>query len=198
MLEDLYSLSQRYLESKYRPYNRNFTKAKNFLQHRLSVLVGQRGIGKTTIIAQFLLNKAKNNIHNREILYIPSDHFLIGNLSLYEIAENFVNHGGKIIAFDEIHKYRNWSKELKSIYDTFFDLHIISSGSSALEVHKGTHDLSRRAIIYSVSGLSFREYLEMRLNLSLNIYNLEEILNNHTKITSDLSKKFNLKHKNIF
>lgn len=92
----------------------------------------------------------------------------------------------KFIAIDEIHKYANWSLELKSIYDTFTDLKIIASGSSALEIQKGSHDLSRRAVIYHLYGLSFREYLELYYNLSLESFSLNEILNNHLRISHNI------------
>jgi hypothetical protein len=85
---------------------------------------------------------------------------------LYEIAETFSMLGGKTIAFDEIHKYPDWSKELKSIYDTFPDLQILASGSSVLEIFKGSHDLTRRAICYHLPSMTFREYL--KLNLQIN------------------------------
>lgn len=185
MLDELYLLSQRYLDIKYKPYHRKSFQ-ENFFDHSLSVLIGQRGIGKTTIIIQYLLSQVENDVLNNEVLYVPSDHFLLGKLSLYEIAEQFVQLGGKIIAFDEIHKYGEWSKELKSIYDTFPELKIIASGSSALEIYKGTHDLTRRAVVYHVQGLSFREYLELNLNDSFPVYRLEEILENHEKKVKDV------------
>jgi uncharacterized protein len=187
MLDKLYLLSRGYLEAKYKPYHRDFWQ-KTYFKHRLSILVGQRGVGKTTIIVQYLLNHVKNDVLSDKILYVPSDHFLLGNLSLYEIAEQFVQFGGKIIAFDEIHKYDGWSQELKSIYDTFADLKIIASGSSALEIYKGTHDLTRRSVAYAVKGLSLREYLELNLNISLPVCSLEEILLEHEKNTKNILK----------
>jgi len=74
--------------------------------------------------------------------------------SIYTIAQAFELQGGELLCFDEIHKYDNWSQELKSIYDSFPNLKVIASGSSALEIHKGSHDLSRRAIVYTMVGIS--------------------------------------------
>lgn len=187
-IDTLYLLSRRYLEIKNKPYLRDIVDQKNCFKHRLSILVGQRGVGKTTLIVQYLLEQTKSNILGMEILYVPSDHFLLGELSLYEIADTFSKLGGKIIAFDEIHKYHNWSKELKSIYDTFPDLKIIASGSSALEIYKGSHDLTRRSAVYSITGLSFREYLNLAYNLSLSKYSLDEILDHHQELTTDILK----------
>jgi len=151
-LEQLYQLSRQHLEANNSPYKRRVA-SKHSLEHRLSILLGQRGTGKTTLITQYLLSHA-NGLLDPAILYVPVDHFLLNQQSLYEIAERFYQRGGKLIAFDEIHKYPSWSQTLKSIYDTFPKLHVIASGSSALEIHKGSHDLSRRAIISKISGLS--------------------------------------------
>jgi uncharacterized protein len=164
----------------------------------LNIIVGQRGVGKTTAIIQHLLTCVNNDVFSGKILYIPSDHILIGSKSLYEIAEEFLSLGGKWLAFDEIHKCQNWSKELKSIYDTFPELQIIASGSSALEIFKGSHDLSRRAIKYKMNGMSFREFLELEYNLNLESKKLtiEDVYENHLKIASEiinLLKKKNLK-----
>jgi predicted AAA+ superfamily ATPase len=94
---------------------------------------------------QHLLSRYGNDIYNRKALYIQADHFLVSRSSLYEIADEFYKLGGELICFDEIHKYSDWSMELKSIHDTFPNLKILASGSSALEITRGSHDLSRRA-----------------------------------------------------
>lgn len=185
MLEELQRLSQRFLEIKNQKYRRYFIENTK-LSQRLSILKGQRGIGKTTTLVQFLLDFSKQNYLDPSILYIQADHFLMGNTSLYETAESFTQAGGKFIAFDEIHKYANWSLELKSIYDTFPELKIIASGSSALEIQKGTHDLSRRSIVYNINGLSFREYLGLFYNLALDAYSLDDILKHHNQISHDI------------
>src|SRR5690606_6056033 len=123
------------------------------------------------------------------ILYIPADHFLIGASSLYEIAERFQMRGGKWIVFDEIHKYPSWPRELKSIYDTFPTLQNAASGSSALEIHKGTHDLARRAAVFTMQGMSFREYLELKYQMNFSSHTLNEICSDHTKLTDVIIKK---------
>ena len=185
MLEKLYKLSQNLLKIKRLGYRRYLIRREEFT-HNLTVLIGARGIGKTTTLVQHLLDQVGGDRFDKRILYIQADHFLMGSLSLYEIAEHFQLHGGKWIAFDEIHKYADWSKELKSICDTFPDLFVIASGSSALEIHKGSHDLSRRAIVYNMQGLSFREYLELEYELELPTFSLKEILRNHEKIANEI------------
>jgi uncharacterized protein len=185
--EQIYQLSRDYLKANNQPYKRDVDVQRLF-KHRLSVLLGQRGVGKTTIIAQYLLGLNHNPL-NTEVLYVPVDHFLISTYALYDIAEQFYLKGGKVIAFDEIHKYPAWSQELKSIYDSFPKLHVVASGSSALEIHKGSHDLSRRAIISTISGLSFREYLELHLDQKFNAYSLDEILNGHLAICHNIANQ---------
>ncbi len=198
LLDDLYSLSGKYLTQ----YNKNYCRQhllESFFKARLTIIVGQRGIGKTTLIVQKLLAFTKQNILSKDILYIAADHFLVGNASLYEIAESFYQNGGKYIAFDEIHKYKTWSKELKSIYETFPKLKIIASGSSALEIHKGSHDLSRRAIVHHLYGLSFREFLELNNQFQFPSFSLETLIADHEHISHDvLSQLRNKKILNEF
>lgn len=185
MFDALVKLSQEFLKTKNQQFRRYFI-LNTKLDERFSILKGQRGIGKTTLIIQYLLDFANSDRFSPKILYIQADHFSLGTMTLYEIAEQFSLNGGEFIAFDEIHKYPDWSRELKSIYDSFPNLKILASGSSALEIHKGSHDLSRRAIIYHLSGLSFREYLELNLNVNLSSYNLKNILSNHQKISEEI------------
>jgi len=185
MLDELRKISQNFLKLKNSPYRRYFIKTNPF-SHRLSLLLGQRGIGKTTTLVQFLLDQTSQDIFDPSILYVQADHFLIGTTSLYEIADAFHTMGGKYLAFDEIHKYRNWSQELKSIYDTFPQLIVVASGSSALHVHKGSHDLARRAIKYYMVGLSFREFLELSLSIRLEALSLPEILHHHDRKAAEI------------
>jgi len=185
-MDEFYQLSQKFLQARNQVYRRYFIQ-KTTLSERMSILVGQRGIGKTTLLVQHLLDYAQDDLFSLKILYVPSDHLSLGNTSIYTIAEQFIQNGGEFIAFDEIHKTENWSILLKSIYDSFPTLKILASGSSALEIHKGSHDLSRRAILYQIYGLSFREYLEMTLGLDFPIINLKDILVNHQKYCHDIT-----------
>ncbi|HNA62671.1 MAG TPA: AAA family ATPase [Rhabdochlamydiaceae bacterium] len=181
----LIEVSHQFLKVKNSPYRRYFIR-KHQLTHRMSIILGQRGVGKTTTLVQLLLDETGGDRFDPRILYVQADHFALGNASLYEIAESFQMHGGKWLAIDEIHKYPNWSEELKSIYDTFPDLKLFVSGSSALEIYKGSHDLIRRSASYTMQGLSFREYLELTHGLILPSYSLDEICNNHQKIADGL------------
>lgn len=196
MSDELQHLSHNFLKVKNSPYQRYFIQSNPF-KHRLSILLGQRGIGKTTTLIQFLLSKTSGDPYDPSILYVQTDHFLVGNSSLYRIAEDFDKMGGKYLAFDEIHKYPNWSQELKSIYDTFPSLTVVASGSSALQMYKGSHDLARRAIKYTMFGLSFREFLELDQQMTLPAYSLQDILDHHVRIAPEIIEKIETKNHKI-
>jgi len=178
MLDDLVSLSQTLLRIRNREFKRYFLRDHS-LGNRFSIIVGQRGIGKTTAMIQHLLGSYGNDLYTGKALYLQADHFLVGRSSLYEIADEFYKLGGELICFDEIHKYPDWSMELKSIYDTFPNLKILASGSSALEITRGSHDLSRRAIVYRMYGMSFREYIGMNCGLYFDSLPLDAIVGGH-------------------
>ena len=122
------------------------------MSDKLIGIIGSRGVGKTTFILQYL---KMLDIPFEKKLYFAADHFEVLRYSLYEIAEAFAKRGGKVLAIDEIHKYPNFETELKSIYDTF-DIQVIFSGSSALQLEHAKADLSRRAVLYRIGGMSFR------------------------------------------
>ena len=185
MLHDLQTLSQRFLNLKNENYKRYFIKKTPF-KSRLSLILGQRGVGKTTTLVQYLLQQVQGSHLDPRILYIQADHFIMGDSTLYDIAEQFQNLGGVWLAIDEIHKYPAWSKELKSIYDTFPELRLIASGSSLLEVNKGTHDLARRAISYHMEGMSFREYLELACGVEFKSLSLDDLTSEHTAIANQI------------
>jgi predicted AAA+ superfamily ATPase len=192
LLDDLYSLSRTFIKLRNRPFRRSFL-ADHPLTARLSIIIGQRGIGKTTAMIQHLLESSDNDPLTDKALYLQADHFLMANRSLYEIAEDFHNLGGELLCLDEIHKYPDWSRELKSITDTFPALRVVASGSSALEVTRGSHDLSRRAVVYRMHGMSFREYIALARGIELPAVTLSDLLNNHVRladrIVTELSAK---------
>jgi predicted AAA+ superfamily ATPase len=151
--------------------------------NRLVGLVGQRGVGKTTLLLQYL----KTNFKATEYLYFSADDIYIVNSSIYDIATEFVKLGGKVIVIDEIHKYKNWAIELKSIYDSFPDLIIRFSGSSMLNILNEKYDLSRRSVISYVKPLSFKEYLKLSEKIEVPALTLEEILTDANELSSSLA-----------
>lgn len=193
MLEELFVKSRDFINLNDQEYKRYFIHTKN-LEHRLSIIIGPRGIGKTTTVAQYITRNYKGN----EALYVNLDDIQnTSQFTMTEIAEEFVLNGGKLLCFDEIHKYSSWSAELKNIYDRFGELKIIATGSSALQINKGSHDLSRRAIVYNMVGMSFREFLELHHHYKFESYSLEEIMTNHVEIATNIKKRVEEKNKKI-
>ena len=141
---------------------------------RMIGLVGPRGVGKSTMVLQHILQLRES----QTALYVSADHSYFAQHTLIEVASDFVKEGGTHLYIDEIHKYRSWSSELKEIYDGHPALHIIFTGSSVLDLLRGQADLSRRAVMYTMQGLSFREYLEMFHRIKMPVYSLDEIIGN--------------------
>lgn len=140
---------------------------------RMTAIVGARGVGKTTLILQHI----KLHHSQKDTLYVSADDFYFSEHKLLDFAEEFHRLGGKHLFVDEIHKYAGWSKEMKLIYDYLPNLQVIFTGSSILDIFRGTDDLSRRVLLYKMYGMSFREYLNMQYHLSLPTYTLKQILN---------------------
>jgi len=152
-------------------------------QSKLIGILGQRGVGKTTLIRQIAQNY---DLEISKMLYISADNI---KKSLSEIAIEFSSFGGKLLIIDEIHKAPNFALELKTIYD-FVDIKVIFSGSSALELENSKIDLSRRALFYELGSLSFREFLAIRFEIELEPLSLEEILNHHQDIALKITQQF--------
>ncbi len=184
MLEILFR-KQEYIYKKIEniKYKRYFFNIIDF-NERLIGLIGARGIGKTTFLLQYL---RELDIKEDQKLYFSVDSIITSNLKLFDIAEDFSNQGGKVLVIDEIHKYKDFEIELKEIYD-FLDLKVIFSGSSTIVLEHKKGDLSRRALIYKLKGLSFREFLELKLDKKFKTYNLEEILQDHINIAKNIIK----------
>lgn len=151
---------------------------------RLIGVKGARGVGKTTFLLQYIQLHLSSELD--KTLYVSLDTLYFSQHSLFDLADEFVKHGGKYLFIDEVHKYPNWSQELKNIYDTYEELKVVFTGSSLLEILNARADLSRRAVVYTMQGLSFREFLILQTNIDFPSYSLEEILENHSKIATDI------------
>jgi predicted AAA+ superfamily ATPase len=139
---------------------------------RMFGIVGPRGVGKTTLILQRI--KEEHNLS--DTLYVSMDNFYFANHSLLETADEFHKNGGKFLFIDEIHKYPEWSRSLKYLYDNYLDMKVVFTGSSVLDILKGSSDLSRRAILLHLQGLSFREYLQFFHHITVPVLSLADIL----------------------
>lgn len=153
-------------------------------EHRIVGVVGSRGIGKTS----YMLNYIDKNFGNStQALYITADSIFLQDYLLVDLVEDFVNnYDGKLLCIDEIHRYPNWSQELKNIYDIYsHQLKIVFSGSSSIDLIKEKYDLSRRAVLRHLPGFSFREYLEIQTGKNLPIISLDEIVKN--RVSTEIS-----------
>ena len=153
---------------------------------RLIGIRGARGVGKTTLLLQYIKIHLKSDIN---ALYVSLDNIWFLEHNLYYLTADFVRRGGKYLFLDEVHKYPNWSQELKNIYDDFPELKVVFTGSSLLEILNSRADLSRRAVMYEIQGFSFREYLSMNTGLDFPILSVENIISSHTEFALDISSK---------
>ena len=147
---------------------------------RMIGLTGPRGVGKTTLVLQYI----KENLPTDTSLYVTAEDFYFADHRLLELADDFVKHGGKHLFIDEIHRYKDWSKELKLMYDYHPELQVVFTGSSVLDINKGVADLSRRAVMYHMQGLSFREYLLFFHDVKFPVYTLNDVLQREVEIPS--------------
>ena len=182
MIPILSKLSKRFLSIKPLSFKRFLYDKIDFTAQVIGI-VGGRGSGKTTLLHQY----AKSSKYkSSQILYISCDHPSMINQNLYDIADDFYTHGGKLLLLDEIHKIKDFNSYIKAIYD-FTDLQVIFSGSSAINIKHEIGDISRRALVYNMPVLSFREYLALKNIAHLKPYTLEEIVNFHEDIVVEIA-----------
>lgn len=149
---------------------------------RMISIRGSRGVGKSTIMLQYI--KMHYPPATRTALYCSLDGFYFNNHTILQLAEKFHLYGGRHLFLDEVHKYPNWERELKEIYDSYPDMRVVLSGSSILHLIKGDADLSRRYLPYYMPGLSLREYLQFYKDIQLPSYSLSELLEDAPAISS--------------
>lgn len=176
MLDSLYRTFRMRLENTSTAYVR-YLHDKILWNSRLIAILGARGVGKSTLVLQHI--KLHEDIQTA--LYISADDIYFSTHTLIDLAERFYQEGGKALYIDEIHKYPNWSNEIKNIYDTYPQLRIVYTGSSILDLQKGGADLSRRKLEYRLPGLSFREYLAISKGIQIPVHSLEQLLANDIK-----------------
>lgn len=152
----------------------------------LVVIRGSRGVGKTTLMRQYI--KQKYGVNAGDALYCVMDSMYFTNHSLLDLAERFNLMGGKHLFLDEVHKYPHWSKEIKEINDLWPKMKITFTGSSLLQILNSDADLSRRVLNYNMAGLSFREFLQFYKGIKLPRYSLDEVLSNADSICDEVCK----------
>lgn len=186
VLEKLIEMHKRVVPQKNRSFVRYLYDKINWDSNAICVY-GARGTGKTTLLIQDLLKRYKS-VENA--LYFSADNVFVISTGLFEVADQYFKIGGKALYIDEIHKYPNWTLELKNIIDVYGDKQIIVSGSSPLGLEKGRGDLSRRVLYYELFGLSFREFLFLETDFRMESFKFDEILHDHgavsRKITAEI------------
>ncbi|HRA72801.1 MAG TPA: AAA family ATPase [Flavobacterium sp.] len=154
--------------------------------NRFIGIKGSRGVGKTTLLLQYI---RLNFEPNKTVLYVSLDHLYFLENTLYDLVSDFYKKGGLFIAIDEVHKYPNWAIEIKNIYDDMPHLRLVFTGSSLLHIQQAKADLSRRVVVYSMPGLSFREFIQFETQIELESYPLAAIIDNPTAISIAITQK---------
>ena len=148
----------------------------------MTAIVGPRGVGKTTLLLQYI----KLHLSTKDALYVSAESIYFANHTLFDTAMRFSQYGGRHLFIDEVHKYKGWATELKMIYDNLPSLQVVFTGSSVLDIYKGTADLSRRVLVYQMQGLSFREFLNMRFGTDVPAYSLQQIVDHEVVLPQQI------------
>ncbi len=185
-MEKLFQFSASRIQAANLTFKRYMLKEINW-NNRLIGITGARGVGKTTLLLQYITENLADV--PGEVIYVNMDDLYFSKNTIVDFADEFVKRGGKHLFIDEVHKYKNWSQEIKNSYDYFPELQIVFTGSSALDIHKGEADLSRRAIVYSMQGMSFREFIELKYGHQFPAVHLEDILSKAPTYISPVMEK---------
>ena len=183
-MEQLFTISNRLISRVNLDYTRYLYNRIDW-DNRLIAIVGPRGVGKTTMLHQYI--KQHYDPGSGEALYASLDNLWFSTHTLLEWADDFHKNGGKALFLDEVHKYIGWSKEIKNIYDSYPDMKIVFTGSSMLNIFHSGSDLSRRAVKYTLYGMSLREYLEYEYGIKTEPLTLEHLLKGHVGIANELA-----------
>ena len=182
-MDTLIEIYQRLLREIVPSYRRKFYDDFR-MDSRLLGIVGARGVGKTTFLINYL---REQYAASAQTLYVSADNLYFVEHTLVEVVDQFVKeYDGQIICIDEIHKYKNWDQELKNIYDSYPRLKVLFSGSSSVDIVKARFDLSRRIILQTMYGFSFREFLEIHEKQSYPVISFDDLTANHNKYERDL------------
>ena len=181
MLETIKKYQKRLLKNFNITYKRYLFDEIDF-DDKMIAIFGARGVGKTTMLFQRLIELQEQN---RNVLYISLDYPFLSGVDLIDLVENFVDEGGEYLFLDEVHRYNDFSAYLKTIYD-IFDIKVIFTSSSATSLLNAKSDLSRRVTLYNLAGFSFREFLEVKYNKKLEKYSIDEITSSHIDIAKNI------------
>lgn len=185
-MESLLQYQDILLKSIHNTFRRYLLATINWDQRMIGIK-GPRGAGKTTMMLQHLKFDLRDQLSHA--LYVTADHTWFYSHTLLDTAMDWYKQGGRFLFIDEVHKYPQWSRELKNIYDGLPELRVIFSASSALDIYRGEADLSRRVISYSLAGLSFREYLAFTHNIMLDPIRIADIQVQHREVSMTILER---------
>ena len=185
-MEKLIELYRKKISATQIDFTRNYEYEINW-NARLICIRGARGVGKSTLLLQHIKRTFSDNLS--KALYVSLDNLYFTEHTLIELAEEFFKKGGTHLFLDEVHKYPDWSRTIKNLYDDYPELNVVITGSSLLEILNARADLSRRALTYEMQGLSFREYLILKAKESFPIYSLGEILSQNENLSAEIVSK---------
>lgn len=188
MLDSIRKLEKKILSGFSCEYKRYLHNRIDFSSQLIGI-VGARGVGKTTLLLQYI-QELKQKYPPKKSLYFSYDYPTNVDTKLIELAEAFVKVGGEYLIVDEIHKYHDFSLDLKAIYDFYPKLKVVFTGSCATSIYNSQADLSRRVVLYPMVGLSYREFLEMKLSMTLPSFTLEALLQNSVEIIDSMEDMF--------
>ena len=186
--EILYRNSHRNVSQVSVSFKRDFHDTINW-NARLIGIKGPKGVGKSTLLKQHIKETFPDD---SKVLYVSLDNMWFANNDLADLVEYHYLHGGTHLFLDEVHKYEHWQTNIKNIYDDYPTMNVVFTGSSMLKLDKGEGDLSRRAAMYTMDGLSFREYLMFENALQFNKLSLDDITKNHVQIATDIARRIHI------
>ena len=186
--EILYRNSHRNVSQVSMDFKRDFHNKINW-NARIIGIKGPKGVGKSTLLKQHIKETFPDD---SKVLYVSLDNMWFANNSLADLVEYHYTHGGTHLFLDEVHKYEHWQTYIKNIYDDYPTMNVVFTGSSMLKLDKGEGDLSRRVAMYTMYGLSFREYLMFENALKFDKLSLDDILKNHIQIATEIADKIHI------
>ena len=150
---------------------------------------GTRGVGKTTFLLQYA--KEKFGANDRKCLYINMNNFYFQEKGISDFAGEFYRNGGRVLLIDQVFKQPNWSSDLRRCYDNYPELKIVFTGSSVMRLKEENPELNGIVKSYNLRGFSFREFLNYMSGNSFSSYSLNDIIENHVQIATQILTKIN-------
>ena len=150
---------------------------------------GTRGVGKTTFLLQYA--KEKFGANDRKCLYINMNNFYFQEKGISDFAGEFYRNGGRVLLIDQVFKQPNWSSDLRRCYDNYPELKIVFTGSSVMRLKEENPELNGIVKSYNLRGFSFREFLNYMSGNSFSSYSLNDIIENHEQIATQILTKIN-------